>query len=71
MSNIECYNFPFQHIDIDSQIDSIDVDLSDVNILTPDTEKQMRDFSDSTQLDYEGFKEEVWIMVLISKYKIY
>ena len=46
-------------------MDNIDVDLSSVELLSSDTEQQLRDFSESTQLDYDGFKNEVREFILV------
>jgi hypothetical protein len=56
---INCATGILQTIDLESQIDKLDVDLSGVNILSDDTAEQLRDFRDSTQMDFDGFLNEV------------
>ena len=58
---LQIYVLPCQSIDIESEIDQIDVDLSDITLLTQDIEDQLNDYSDAVQLDYTGFLDEVTI----------
>ncbi|KAK2143777.1 hypothetical protein LSH36_814g03039, partial [Paralvinella palmiformis] len=48
-----------QHVDIDSEINKLDIDLSDVNIITNDTKNQLNDFKDAVMIDYKGFVDEL------------
>lgn len=54
----------FQSIDIDSQLDAINVDFSDVQVLNDDTEKKLVDFRDSVNIDFAGFSSEVWFLFI-------
>ena len=48
-----------QHINFQDQLDGLDVNLDDMQFLTPSTEQQLQDLSSSTSVDFEGFKDEV------------
>ena len=48
-----------QSIDIQGEVNRIDVDLSDLEILTPEIQEQLTNIEQSTQIDYSTFSELV------------
>ncbi|ELU04109.1 hypothetical protein CAPTEDRAFT_187565 [Capitella teleta] len=46
-------------IDLEAEIDKLDVDFADIVILNADTRKQLTDFQEATQMDFQGLLDEV------------
>ena len=50
-----------QYFDIEEEIDKINVDLSSVNVYSPDLKAQLKNFRDALDVNFTAFHTEVGI----------